>query len=84
MLYTKLYKPIIACFNSRYSLFPSRIPKYLFACAKNLYKEADILYLENVGNHIRIDSAMATRVTQTGHPTSAASIADILAVLFFH
>ena len=39
---------------------------------------------EDIGNQIRIDSATAVRVSKSGHPTSSASIADILAVLFFH
>lgn len=39
---------------------------------------------EDIGNTLRIDSARAVRVTKSGHPTSSASIADLLSVLFFH
>lgn len=37
-----------------------------------------------MGNQIRIDSARCVHVTKTGHPTSASSIADIIAAMFFH
>ena len=39
---------------------------------------------EDIGNQLRIDACRAVRVTKSGHPTSSASIADILSVLFFH
>ena len=39
---------------------------------------------EDIGNQLRIDAARAVRVSKSGHPTSSASIADLLAVLFFH
>lgn len=84
MLCSKLYKPIINVFSYRANIFRSQFPKYLFASAKPYYKESDIPFLENVGNQIRFDVATATRATRNGHPTSAASVADIIAVLFFH
>lgn len=46
--------------------------------------ESDYSLWEDIGNQIRIDSARAVHVTKTGHPTSSSSIADIMAVLFFH
>ena len=84
MMYTKLHRPIINSFKLKSQLLRSQIPKYLFASAKSLYKENDIAYLQDVGNQIRLDIATSTRVSKTGHPNSAASIADIMAVLFFH
>lgn len=44
----------------------------------------DFTQWEDIGNQLRIDSCRAVRVTKSGHPTSSASIADILSVLFFH
>jgi transketolase len=37
-----------------------------------------------MANWLRIDAIRAVHVTKSGHPTSSASIADIMAVLFFH
>jgi transketolase len=39
---------------------------------------------EDIGNQLRIDACRAVRVTKSGHPTSSASIAELLSVLFFH
>ncbi len=39
---------------------------------------------EDVANWLRIDAAKAIHVTKTGHPTSCASIAEIMSVLFFN
>lgn len=47
-------------------------------------KEGDYSLWEDIGNQLRIDACRAVRVTKSGHPTSSASIADIMAVLFFH
>lgn len=47
-------------------------------------KEGDFSLWEDIGNQLRIDACRAVRVTKSGHPTSSASIADIIAVLFFH
>jgi transketolase len=51
---------------------------------KKLKTEVDYSLWEDIGNQLRIDSARAVHVTKSGHPTSSASIADILSVLFFH
>jgi len=42
------------------------------------YKE-----LSDISNRIRINSVKATTKSNSGHPTSSASCAEILAVLFF-
>jgi len=39
--------------------------------------------LTNIATRLRIDSVVATSATGTGHPTSCASAADIIAALFF-
>ena len=39
--------------------------------------------LTNIATRLRMDSVVATSATGTGHPTSCASAADILAALFF-
>lgn len=40
--------------------------------------------LSNIGNRIRLNSIKATSASNSGHPTSSASAADILSVLFFN
>ena len=40
--------------------------------------------LQDVANLLRIDSINITNITKTGHPTSCASIAEVMAALFFH
>jgi transketolase len=39
--------------------------------------------LEDVATHLRIDSIRATTAARSGHPTSAASAADLVAAVFF-
>src|SRR5215212_2919631 len=39
--------------------------------------------LTNIATQLRIDSVLATSASGTGHPTSCASAADIVAALFF-
>jgi transketolase len=51
---------------------------------KQVKEEVDYSLWEDIGNQLRIDACRAVRVTKSGHPTSSASIADILSVLFFH
>ncbi|CAG9759352.1 unnamed protein product [Ceutorhynchus assimilis] len=40
--------------------------------------------LRDIANKIRIHSVTSTQAAKSGHPTSCASIAEILSVLFFH
>ncbi|CAG2164266.1 unnamed protein product, partial [Oppiella nova] len=40
--------------------------------------------LEDMANQLRIDSIMATNASKSGHPTSCASMAELISVLFFH
>ena len=47
-------------------------------------EKSDYSLWEDIGNQIKIDAAQAVRVTKSGHPTSSASISDIMSVLFFH
>ncbi|KAF7495170.1 Transketolase [Sarcoptes scabiei] len=42
-----------------------------------------IQHLEDIANRLRIDSIRATSASKSGHPTSCASIAEIMSVLFF-
>src|SRR5438128_8342932 len=39
--------------------------------------------LEDVATHLRIDSIRATTAAGSGHPTSSASAADLVAAIFF-
>lgn len=59
-------------------------PKNSTAGSKKVKVDVDYSLWEDIGNQIRIDACRAVRVTKSGHPTSSSSIADILAVLFFH
>lgn len=59
-------------------------PKRATSGRKLVKEEVDYSLWEDIGNQLRIDACRAVRVTKSGHPTSSASIADILAVLFFH
>ncbi|XP_011502241.1 PREDICTED: transketolase [Ceratosolen solmsi marchali] len=43
-----------------------------------------IAKLEDLANILRIHSIKATQASKSGHPTSCASIAEIMSVLFFH
>jgi transketolase len=40
--------------------------------------------LEDIANRLRIDSIKSTNAANSGHPTSCASMAEIMSVLFFH
>ncbi|XP_060847903.1 transketolase-like protein 2 [Rhopalosiphum padi] len=40
--------------------------------------------LKDLANKLRIDSIVATNASKSGHPTSCASMAEIMSVLFFH
>lgn len=43
----------------------------------------DFKQLQDIANRLRIDSIKATNASGSGHPTSCASIAEIMSVLFF-
>src|SRR5438034_6529338 len=45
--------------------------------------EARIQALEDVATRLRVDSIRATTAAKSGHPTSAASAADLVAAIFF-
>src|SRR5689334_10674853 len=45
--------------------------------------EHELLLLEQKATRLRIDSIRATTAAGSGHPTSCASAAEIMAVLFF-
>ncbi|CAH2054995.1 unnamed protein product, partial [Iphiclides podalirius] len=47
-------------------------------------KNVDIQALKDMANKLRIDSIIATNASKSGHPTSCASMAEIMSVLFFH
>lgn len=61
-------------------------PKNPTAGSKKVKEDVQVDYSlwEDIGNQLRIDASRAVRTTKSGHPTSSASICDILAVLFFH
>jgi len=40
--------------------------------------------LKDIANKLRIDSINSTQASKSGHPTSCASMAEIMSVLFFH
>lgn len=44
---------------------------------------ADIQQLKDIANRLRINSIRATNASNSGHPTSCASMAEIMSVLFF-
>lgn len=44
---------------------------------------ADIQQLKDIANRLRINSIKATNASNSGHPTSCASMAEIMSVLFF-
>src|SRR4030095_8434670 len=46
-------------------------------------KEASVETLSGIANQLRIDSIRATTAAGSGHPTSCASAADLVAALFF-
>ena len=45
--------------------------------------DAQILKLQDASNRIRVSSILQTSKANSGHPTSSASIAEIMATLFF-
>jgi transketolase len=45
--------------------------------------QARIQALEDVATRLRIDSIRATTAARSGHPTSAASAANLVAAIFF-
>src|SRR2546427_12569890 len=45
--------------------------------------EALVHALEDVATRLRIDSIRATTAAKSGHPSSAASAADLVAAIFF-
>ncbi|CAH2243853.1 jg15155 [Pararge aegeria aegeria] len=47
-------------------------------------KNVDIQALKDIANKLRIDSIVATNASKSGHPTSCASMAEMMSVLFFH
>ncbi|CAH2095009.1 unnamed protein product [Euphydryas editha] len=47
-------------------------------------KNVNIQALKDMANKLRIDSIVATNASKSGHPTSCASMAEIMSVLFFH
>lgn len=47
-------------------------------------KNVDFEQLKDIANKLRIDSIVATNASKSGHPTSCASMAEIMSVLFFH
>lgn len=48
------------------------------------YEVPDIEFLKDIANKLRIDSIRATSASKSGHPTSCASMAEIMSVLFFN
>ncbi|KAK3866153.1 hypothetical protein Pcinc_028291 [Petrolisthes cinctipes] len=51
------------------------------------YHKPDASYLQelrDIGNKLRIHSVKATSASSSGHPTSCASMAEMMSVLFFH
>lgn len=51
---------------------------------KDLLKKPDIEILQDIANRLRIHSVSATNASKSGHPTSCASLAEIISVLFFN
>ena len=49
----------------------------------SLPPETRVQALEDVATHLRIDSIRATTAAKSGHPSSAASAADLVAAIFF-
>ncbi|CAG9135764.1 unnamed protein product [Plutella xylostella] len=47
-------------------------------------KNVDVQALKDIANKLRIDSIVATNASKSGHPTSCASMAEVMSVLFFH
>lgn len=51
---------------------------------KDTFKKPDIQALQDIANRLRIHSISATNASKSGHPTSCASLAEIMSVLFFN
>ncbi|XP_015599582.1 transketolase-like protein 2 isoform X2 [Cephus cinctus] len=49
-----------------------------------MVREVDLQKLKDQANKLRILSIQATQASKSGHPTSCASMAEIMSVLFFH
>uniref|UniRef100_A0A1B6CUX2 transketolase n=1 Tax=Clastoptera arizonana TaxID=38151 RepID=A0A1B6CUX2_9HEMI len=47
-------------------------------------KNPTMSFLQDMAHKLRIDSINATCASKSGHPTSCASMAEIMSVLFFH
>ncbi len=59
--------------------FTSKEPK-----GKKKIKAVDYTNLVDIANILRIDSIVTTNISKTGHPTTCASMAEIITALFFH
>jgi len=46
--------------------------------------DTDVKVLQDVATRLRIGSVVATQASKSGHPTSCASMAEIMSVLFFN
>lgn len=46
--------------------------------------DSTLSLLRDIAHKLRIDSIYATEASKSGHPTSCASMAEIMSVLFFH
>lgn len=44
----------------------------------------EVKALQTIANRLRIHSIKATNASKSGHPTSCASMAEIMSVLFFN
>jgi len=51
--------------------------------AVSIPADARLLALEDVATQLRVDSVRATTAAGSGHPTSCASAADLVAAIFF-
>ena len=49
----------------------------------NIPADARLQALEDIATHLRVDSVRATTAAGSGHPTSSASAADLVAAIFF-
>ncbi|XP_044741172.1 transketolase-like protein 2 isoform X2 [Chrysoperla carnea] len=47
-------------------------------------EKVNVQLLKDIANILRIDSIKSTQASKSGHPTSCASIAELMSVLFFH
>ncbi len=51
---------------------------------KKVKEDIDLSLWQNIAHTLRMDSIKAVHVSKSGHPTSCASIAEIMSLLFFH